>query len=222
VLSPRDGDETSTTAATEVTETSGTSGGYGSTDYGPAEPPPIELVPCELAAGADAPGPPQLISAEFIEGALVLQFSEPIVPPDDVDPARFRLSIATYYEAYDSYPARSYYADPNWFLCGHTDACLDEYVSVAEIGCLAEESGRRGAGLVRCPLGRRPRASHAGRRPIPKRRPADRDRLPVAVRLRPVLVATLATARDEKAVHRSSGGMKRPQTSASAGSQMSS
>jgi hypothetical protein len=47
------------------------------------------------------PGPPMLIDARFLDNLTVeLFFSEPIVPPDAVDPTKFRLSIGVSWGGY--------------------------------------------------------------------------------------------------------------------------
>lgn len=57
----------------------------------------------------EMPGPPQLIAAEMLDNlTLQLSFSEPLAPPNSVDPQQFRLSIAYapkggYYYQYNTY-----------------------------------------------------------------------------------------------------------------------
>jgi hypothetical protein len=71
----------------------------------------------------EMPGPPQLIAAAFLDNlTLSLTFSEPLAPPQSVDPRQFRLSTAyapkgNYYYQYNTY----YQEVGNW-----NGAC-DEY-----------------------------------------------------------------------------------------------
>jgi hypothetical protein len=47
------------------------------------------------------PGPPMLIDAQFLDNLTVeLFFSEPIAPPDGVDPTKFRLSVGVSWAGY--------------------------------------------------------------------------------------------------------------------------
>jgi len=108
----------------------------------------------EEAAGCAEPdpadsvdGPPELVGADFIPGSLYpegrqirLRFTEPIAPTDEVDPASFRLSVGTYYEADDYYGPRTYYYDPMLFLCAHTDGCFGRYSEVIELSCDSESA----------------------------------------------------------------------------------
>ena len=100
-----------------------------------------DLLPAcgERPPGGGVPGPPTLLSAEFEDDFLLvrLTFSEPIASVDDVDPASFRISVASYYEGYEySY---TQYWDPMTLLCATTDGCWNDYTDVVELGCAEDD-----------------------------------------------------------------------------------
>ena len=83
---------------------------------GPTTTPPVTTNPTDptdptdpTAPPPEMPGPPQLIAAQLIDNlTLELSFSEPLAPPDSVDPQQFRLSAAyapkgEYYYQYNTY-----------------------------------------------------------------------------------------------------------------------
>jgi hypothetical protein len=109
----------------------------GEEPAGCAEPDPAESVD----------GPPELVAADFIpdpyevEGRQIrLQFTEPIAPTDEVDPASFRLSVGTYYEAHGEYGPQTWYEDPMLFLCSHTDGCFGRYSEIIDLSCDPEDA----------------------------------------------------------------------------------
>lgn len=107
-----DGDDSSTSGVTVTTTVS--------TTEGPTTTPPITttttsptdptLDPTDpTAPPPEMPGPPQLIAVGLIDNStLALTFSEPLSPPQSVDPQQFRMSAAyapkgDYYYSYNTY-----------------------------------------------------------------------------------------------------------------------
>lgn len=103
-------------------DSTGTSGGSVTVSTteptgGPTTTPPVTTDPTDptvdptdpTAPPPEMPGPPQLIAAQLIDNlTLELTFSEPLAPPNSVDPQQFRLSAAyapkgEYYYQYNTY-----------------------------------------------------------------------------------------------------------------------
>jgi hypothetical protein len=101
------------------TDTDGT--GTSDTDEPTTSAPTTVSPPTTVDPTTDPPPPgdvtpPQLVAVEFLDPQLLrLTFTEAIAPVDDVNPLRFRLSLAAYRPAYYYSEPRTTYVDPDQF-----------------------------------------------------------------------------------------------------------
>lgn len=116
-------DHGGTEGATDTT-TDGTDTGEPTTGTSVDPPPPPPPPPADIT-------PPALVSAALIDPfTLRLTFTEAIAPVDDVNPKRFRLSVARgYYGVYGGEPHVTL-SDPryynNYYTCGPSPGCYDD------------------------------------------------------------------------------------------------